>query len=788
MDTVLTFLDRDLPQVSTERIQAFVCDRYGIEGTYQKLSSERDLCFRIKTQMGGDFTLKISNAAEPEGIVNMQVKALAHIAASDPDLPAPRMIPTRDGRLYDRIDGDDGASHMVRMLSFLPGIVLENVLDHCPDRSRTRRELGAFTARLGQVLGNFFHPSARDNLHPWDLGRVTALRNATLHIRDTDLRAACEGILNRAETHTYPALARTRHQIIHQDAHMGNVLVSSPEARQICGVIDFGDMLYGSLLADLVTAADCFTEDETDPIGVLCDICAGYDEANPLEEHEIDLVFDMALLRLVNTVLVLEAREALVPGGDDHIGNTGKHARMLQLMQAEGHATATARLRRACRFPVAVQSEPDTEYDRLFEKREAALGRIWHFYDKPLHFVSGRGAWLTSADGTDYLDAYNNVPQVGHSNPHVVRTIGRQAAALNTNTRYLCDIVGEYADRLLSTLPDRFDACIFVNSGSEANDAATQIARHATGHTGGLVMQGAYHGVTQSTMELSPITTGGLYDHIACLQVPDMYRGPFAGDPQAATKYAADCDRAIADLKARGHAPAVFMVDTALCSSGLAEAPAGYYNLLADKVHAAGGLVIADEVQAGLGRLGQLWGCTAQGLNLENVDFLTLGKPVGNGHPLGVVLTRKELWEPFNDHTELFSTFGGNTVSCAAGMAVLDEIENRDLIAQGNDVGDYFRAELWRLAKTHDLIGDVRGKGMLIGLEFVTCRTRKTPARAETSRLVNMMKDRQVLIGSAGPDKNVLKLRPSLIWGKNEVDFFIEALSSCLTQIAPDPK
>jgi len=416
---------------------------------------------------------------------------------------------------------------------------------------------------------------------------------------------------------------------------------------------------------------------------------------------------------------------------------------------------------------------------QLLAKREDRLGDVWYFYDKPLNFTRSEGPWLYTAAGTAYLDAYNNVQQAGLANRQIARAIARQTAAINVNTRYICDIVADYAKRLTAELPAHLNACFFVNSGSEANDVAVQMAKFATGNTGALIMEDAYHGMTETTMCLSP----EIYqppDNVACLQAPDMYRSPFADEPDAAQKYAADADRAIADLAAHGHKPAVFMVDTALCSNGVLMAPDNYFNLVAQKAKQAGAMVVADEVQAGLGRLGNMWGFKAQAL--DHVDVVTLGKPVANGFPLGVVITSRALLNRFSQAIDLFSTFGGNPVACAAGLALLDEIERRDFIRKSRELGDYFRHQLQKLAGQQALIGDVRGKGMMIGLEFVTDRARKTRASKQTAQLIELLKEERVLVSEAGP-KNVLKLRPNFSWQREHVDLFISTLDRCLSKI-----
>jgi len=399
-----------------------------------------------------------------------------------------------------------------------------------------------------------------------------------------------------------------------------------------------------------------------------------------------------------------------------------------------------------------------------------------------MHFERGRGPWLFATDGRRYLDCYNNVPQVGHCHPHVVRAISRQAAALNTNTRYLYSSALEYAERLTAKLAPHLTACIFVNSGSEANDVAWQMAKLVTGHSGAVIMEDAYHGVTDVIRHFSPgHPDTPLPGFLRGLIVPDPYRGPYReDDPDIVRHYAADVDRAVDELDATGHGTAAFMIDSAFCSSGVPDVPDGYLRAVEERIRASGGLMICDEVQSGFGRMGQWWGHEYHGVH---ADIVTMGKPVGNGHPLGVVVTTDEILNQFIDKTRLFSTFGGNTVACAAGNAVLDVIEGERLIERGREIGDYMRGEIEKLAAKHDLIGDVRGNGMVTGLEFVTDRATRTPATAETAQLLEVMRQNGVLVGSEGRDANILKLRPSLIFLREHVDVFIDALDRSLAAV-----
>ena len=777
----LESLKRNLPQFELDEVRAAARELYGIDGDFVQQRSERDLSWRVRRDDSADLVLKVANAAEPEAIVDLQVRALEHIAAVNPGLPVPHMIHSAADRPYEWIESTGGERHILRVLSYLPGDPIDSRPDALCDRMRYA--LGALVAELDLALRGFFHPAARSNDHLWDLTRCLEIRPQVELLEDAELRALCHGILDRAERDFLPRLAQLRWQVIHQDANENNSLVDPDEPHKPVGIIDFGDLLYGPLIAEIATI-DTTAEDEPDPVGCLCATAAGFDSRLPLEEAEVDLLYDATLIRHATNVILIGARDAI---GDSHgyLSGIDDYIRILGRMQDEGRERATRRIREACRFPVYAalpgrQTAATAEHDALVDKRKRLLGEVVYFYDKPLHFVRGEGPWLIAPDGRHYLDTYNNVQQIGHANPHVARTLYRQASVLNVNTRYLCDIVADYAERLTADLPDHLNACVFVNSGSEANDVAMQLAKFATGRDGALIMADAYHGCTETTMELSPSETGR-FDHLEYLEAPDLYRGRFADDADAAQKYADDVERALADLERRGHQAAAWMVDTALCSNGVIMAPDGYFDAVARRVQAAGGLVIADEVQAGMGRLGDFWGFRAQGL--EHVDMVTMGKPVGNGHPLGVLITDKALIDRFAAHIELFSTFGGNPVSCAAGMAVLDEIERYGLVAKGVEVGDYLRAGLRDLAARRPLIGDVRGKGMIVGLEFVTDRAAKTPARAETARLIDLMLAEQILVGKSGPHNNAFKMRPNFAWDKAQVDLFIDALDACLGRL-----
>ncbi len=416
----------------------------------------------------------------------------------------------------------------------------------------------------------------------------------------------------------------------------------------------------------------------------------------------------------------------------------------------------------------------------LIERRRRLLGPAYRlFYDSPVHLVRGKGVWLYDADGNKYLDMYNNVPHVGHCHPHVAEAICEQAKTLNTHTRYLHDKVLDYAERLLDRFPPQLDTAMFCCTGSEANELALRIARTATGGEGLIVTSYAYHGNTKAIFEIttSDIPAKERPPYVVTVPVPDAYRGQHRGE-DAGERYAAHTHEAIDLLKSRGIKPAAFIIDTIVSSGGVVAPPKGYLRKVAEIVRDAGAVFVADEVQPGFGRIGtNFWGFEADELV---PDIVTMGKPMGNGHPISGVVARRELVEDFGDRGNYFNTFGGNPVSCAAGLAVLDVIENERLQQNALEVGRYVVDGLWRLAEMRDCIGDVRGTGLFLALELVTDREAKTPATELTTKVVNGLRDRGVLTGSIGPDANILKLRPPLPFSRADAEYFLERLDRVL--------
>ncbi len=420
------------------------------------------------------------------------------------------------------------------------------------------------------------------------------------------------------------------------------------------------------------------------------------------------------------------------------------------------------------------------EEREMIIRRDTLMGPAYRLmYQRPLHLVRGEGLWLYDASGQAYMDAYNNVTSIGHCHPAVVEAITRQMGVLATNTRYLHSTVLEYAERLLATMPDEIGHFMFTCTGSDANDLAVRIAQSYTGGTGIIVTETAYHGITQAVAAFSPSLGANvpLGPHVRCVPAPDAWRG--GGD--VASKFTADVIAAIHDLERHGIKPALFICDGIFASDGVFSHPLGVIKGAVDAIHVAGGLYIADEVQSGFGRTGDaLWGFQRHEVT---PDLVTMGKPMGNGYPVAGVAARPEVIEEFGRKARYFNTFGGNTVAATAALAVLDTIQSEDLIENARDVGAHLKDGIAALEDKHASIGEVRGAGLFVGVDIVSDRQTRAPDADRTTRIVNGMRDEHILISACARAANVLKIRPPLVFKRENADQFIAALDKVLSRV-----
>ncbi|HTE65975.1 MAG TPA: aminotransferase class III-fold pyridoxal phosphate-dependent enzyme [Candidatus Binatia bacterium] len=744
-----------------------------MEGTALALVSERDQNFRLTDAAGAEWVLKVSNAAEDPAVVEMEVAAVERIAAVDPALPVAVPMRTLDGGPIGLLPAGE-STHLVRLSPLLPGRHAEPGDLGAEDITA----IGDVVARVGHALRGFFHPAA-GRVILWDQQRLPRLfRHAEL-LPDGPQRKLLERVIRRFSERVLPAFPLLRSQVIHNDLTLDNLLLD--DDRRVSGIIDFGDMAHTALMLDIPATLQSLLRGRTEIFAVAEQFMAGYASVMPLEEREADLVGELLAGRMAQTILISAFRNRQYPD-NAYIQAWSEPAwELLELLDDVGFDEAGRRLAAIARAPLA-RLLPD---DELAARRRRVLGSALEplSYRQPLHLVRGDGAWMADASGRRYLDAYNNVPIVGHAHPRVVRAIARQAATLNTNTRYLHENVVELAERLTATMPDGLDTVMFVNSGSEANDLAWRLAMTASGADAGIVTEWGYHGLTVGIAPFSPSEwpRGEQPAGVETYPAPDTYRGRYAAASDPAGVARVEMTAAVGRLAERERRPAALFLDSAFTADGIFVPPAAVVRELVAVARAAGALLIADEVQCGFGRTGDgLWGFATWGVT---PDLVTLGKPMGNGHPVAAVVTRAEIVDRFAAQTTWFSTFGGNPVACAAALAVLDVIEDEHLVARAAEVGGRLGEALAALAERHSSIGDVRGRGLMAGVELVVARASKEPAGALADRAKNAMADRGVLIGTTGRHGNVLKIRPPLCLTIDEAGLIGTTLDAVLTDL-----
>jgi 4-aminobutyrate aminotransferase-like enzyme len=428
-------------------------------------------------------------------------------------------------------------------------------------------------------------------------------------------------------------------------------------------------------------------------------------------------------------------------------------------------------------FRAEEPSALESDVAALVERRRKSFGAASVLvYKHPIRIERAEGAYIYASDGRTYLDFYNNVPTVGHSHPKVVEAVSRQLAAFNTHSRYLYDISHDYAEKLLATFPADLSNVVFTCTGSESNDLAMRIAKKASGGTGFIVTETAYHGNTAAVTEISPSSckTGGPPPHVRTVPAPDPRRFP----RDLGKGFAEAVGQEIAALKADGIRPAALIVDSIFSSDGVFADPVGFLALAVKKARKAGALFIADEVQPGFGRTGSgLWG-----FDRHDVvpDIVTMGKPMGNGYPMGAVITRPALLTAFIGDVGYFNTFAGSPAAAAAGLAVLEVIQEEGLVENARRVGAHLRQRVDDLAVRYPAITAVRGSGLYLGVEFSAAEGEAEPDTPAAMAMINSLRDRGILIGAAGQYGNVLKIRPPLCITASQADRFADTMQEIL--------
>jgi 4-aminobutyrate aminotransferase-like enzyme/Ser/Thr protein kinase RdoA (MazF antagonist) len=755
--------DSAVPRFSVAEAVDYAQSLFGLAASAAALPGERDQNFALTTARGEKFVLKITRAGEARAVLDFQNAALGRLRRRAATLDVPRVIPSLREEEISTIRDAKGIEYYLRLVTWIDG---ELFVKAAPHDAKLLASLGRAVAELDEALADFTHPMMSRESR-WELRQI----DRALSLRELlspEERRIVDHFRSSWEKLQWKTL---RPSVIHGDANDYNVLVRHG---RVVGLIDFGDMVHSPTVCDLAIALAYAMLGARDPLMTAATVTAAYHERYALQPPEIEALFPLVLVRLVMSVCY-SAFDAREEPENNYRQVTSPHAwELLRRLIEIPLERCQTMIRDAC-----------GSTSRLLASRRRFLGGSLSLsYDDPLHVVRGSMQYLFDQSGRRYLDAYNNVPHVGHCHPRVVEAARRQMGRLNTNTRYLSELATRYAARLVATLPGALKVCFFVNSGSEANELAVRLARTYTGQRDLIVLEGAYHGNTTTLVDISPYKQWGpggdgtpSWVHVAPL--PDSYRGAFRGsEPEVGKRYAASVVRLITNLRDGGAGLAGYMAESWPSVGGQLELPPGYLPQVYEAVRAAGGVCIADEVQTGYGRLGRhFWGFEAYGVI---PDIVALGKPIGNGHPIGAVVTTPEIAAAFDNGMEFFSTFGGNTVSCAIGQAVLEVVFEERLQAHALDVGEYLIDGLRALKERFPLIGDVRGSGLFLGVDLVRDRRTLTPATEATSKVINRLRSEGVLIGSEGAFHNVLKIRPPMPFNRQDADLLLETLGRAL--------
>ncbi|WP_296701662.1 aminotransferase class III-fold pyridoxal phosphate-dependent enzyme [Algoriphagus sp.] len=723
------------------------------------------------TERGRAFILKTYRyEKELFDTIEAENNALIYLNLSDQGkYPAP--IPFKNGK-YLLLKNLNGTKSICRLLSYLEGDFLG---DTKPTNS-VYQSFGTFLAKLNLSLENFSDYVLKARELDWDIQYLHLNKKFLDDIENPTDRNLARHFFLQFEENVSPILPELRKQVIHGDANEWNVLVQN---QTISGLIDFGDLSYSPLINELAIALTYIVYDKEKPLEWVADFLKSYHQTNPLQELELDILYYLIAARLCISVCQ-SAHARKVDPENSYASVSEKSAwNLLYKWVALSPLEASFTFKKAVGFPLPEPLQVEEELKRRYKSISPILSVS---YKKPIPVIGAAFQYMYDTVGNSILDAYNNIPHVGHSHPKVVEAGQRQMAKLNTNTRYLYDLLPEYAEKLLAKFPPSLSKVYFVNSGSAASDLAMRLTYAHTKSKNIMVMEHGYHGNTQISIDISDYKFSnkkgfGQQSNILKAPIPDTYLGKYKiNDGSAGKLYAQEAIDIMTEFEDKVGA---FITEPIVGCGGQVPLANGYLKELYPAIRKQGGICISDEVQTGFGRMGDhFWGYEAQDVV---PDMVILGKPMGNGHPMGAVVTTDEIADSFSKGVEFFSSFGGNPVSCAIGLSVLDVIHEEKLQENARIVGNYY-SELFKNLKTKfECIGDVRGSGLFLGIEVVKPGT-TDPDTNLASLIKNELRNRNILISTDGPYDNVLKTKPPLCFSKSNAKIVVENIGDILSR------
>lgn len=731
--------------MDNQQLQAILKEDYGLDGDIKHLVGYENANYRL-TSDEGLFVVKVF-LNNPQELAFVGV--LSELESWEHADLIPQVRATLNGQQIIK-----RADHLIVVLTWLSGHFYKD-FDISPSFSRN---LGSTLGRLDKAMAKVNKIDLALLNRPWDLANYQEAAALSVNISSPLRRLLVDYFFAQVDAISADQLSGLRRGLIHHDANDWNVLT---DGEQVLGLIDFGDTAYTWQVAEVAVAGAYAAMSSSDPLKLVKELVHGYNSEFPLQEDELEVLYYLIALRCCVSVCYSSSATSL--GQDDYVAVCQESmfellAKWIQINPRHAHNA----FRDACAMkPIATPDKGE-----MREAREGGISSSLSLsYAEPIAMSGGGLQFMYAYDGKTYLDLVNNICHVGHCSPKVIQALSRQAAKLNTNTRYLYPSLNRLSKEILKSLPDNIERIFFVNSGSAASDLALRMAKQYTGRETVAALEYGYHGNTASVIEVSSYKYkgkggSGKPDQTIEIPLPQEESGEFSIPPH--------------------NPPAAIIAESVVGCGGQIVLPEGWLNRLFDEVHAMGGLCISDEVQTGFGRVGdKVWAFEQQSLN---PDIVVMGKPMGNGHPIAAVACTAAVAAQFENGMEFFSSFGGNPVSCEVGLAVLDTLVEYELQENALRLGDLLKDGLTQLAAKFPIIADVRGSGLFLGVELRDPESGK-PATEFAHILLEEMKFRQVLMSSDGPGNNVIKIKPPLCINRDDVEAVLNRLSLCIPMI-----
>ncbi len=755
--------------METLQLKKFVKESYGLNvKSLKKLNGYDNENYLLTSEEGKKFILKKYPFTKKNiSLISAENDCLIHLNKnSNSSYPSP--IFSCNNEYLEFIDTKKN-KYIVRVLSYLKGKFLGEIQVN----DNILKSLGELVGNLSKHLKNYSNDSISNRKWEWDIQYLNLNKKFIKYIEDPNERKIVLYFIQQFDEFVMPKLEKLRTSIIHNDTNEWNILLN--KNKQL-GIIDFGDLTKSQLVNEVAVCMTYASYDKKDPLYSASLVLKSYNKILKLTDIEVSLIYYLMTAKLCISVCNSAYSKKVNPKNKYALISEKNAWRMLKYLITISPIHAENIFRKALDKKVNKLKS----VKKYIKERHSVISPIFSLsYKKPIAFERAAFQYMFDKNGNTFLDAYNNIPIVGHSHPKVTSVISKQIKKLNTNTRYIYDQLYDYGSRLIKKFPKKLNKIYFVNSGSEASDLAIKIALSHSENDKIMVVENGYHGHTQRGTDISHYKFNnkkgqGIKDYIIKVPMPNTYNSIYSvPQNKIGKKYAEDATNKIDDV-------AAFISEPILGCGGQVPLAEGYLKEIYREVRKRGGVCISDEVQTGFGRLGEyFWG-----FEMHKVipDIVILGKPMGNGHPIGAVITTDKIAKSFGKGVEFFSSFGGNPVSCAVGLAVLNVIEEENLQDNAKNVGNYYLKKLNALKKKFSCIGDVRGNGLFIGIE-ITKKNSREPDTNLAQKIKNELRKKHILVGSDGPHNNVIKSKPPICFTKENAKTVVDSIKNILKKL-----